>query len=359
MKFAIPGFIIGLIINLFLYSKVPGAEIRARWADTIPGLTKQEPAASAGAAIAPFVVRKDPGIYLVDNRGIVVGRAKHDGFLAEANRAGTYYITYQKVGKQIEFFNMSGQPFWRLASREYPYLSYNARLIFLLNGDHSKLRIVDHNGNTVGAREISGRLCTVIAFSQGSDFGAAGFADGAYYAVDPAGLITARGMTPGNTVVKSLAVSDGGQYLAVHYGDDQADGLGLVEIAENQRRDIALGFHGARTALHVNDRGEAMILDGNRLALVDRRARVRYSRDIPPAKTGQSSIVFNNGYYAIAYAGERGDAVLLIVRDDGQVVFSRNYPNEAYLVAEFRGDSLLAKGADNLYCYSLHVPALR
>ncbi|HOO71851.1 MAG TPA: hypothetical protein PK926_08810 [Spirochaetota bacterium] len=356
MKYLIPGFIAGLVLNLFLTTRTAGTEIIPAWTDTVVHLFKTEPAPRKSGREAPFVIKKDPAIAVVSPNGIVEGFQKHEGFLSEANRSGLYYITYQKVGKEIEFFNISGERFWKTSSREYPYLSFNGKLIFLLNGDHSRIRIFDLHGNNIGVKEIAGRLCTCIVFSRTTDIGAAGFADGTYYSVNAEGQIIASGRTPDNTVVKSLAVSDSGLFLAVHYGSDKDDGLRVVDSVEKEFADVPLGFHASKAPLFISDSGKAMILDRDRLLLVNSGGKEEFVITVPPAREGQASIDCNGEYYAVAYPGEKGDARLVILRKDGMVLYSRQYLNEPYLVAEFRQALLLAKGAENLYCYTVRSP---
>ena len=356
MKYLIPGFIAGLVLNLFLTTRTAGTEIIPAWTDTIAHLLKAGPSPGKSDRGVSFIIKKDPAIAVVSPNGTVESFQKHEGLFSEVNRSGLYYITFQKVGKELEFFNISGERFWKTSSREYPYLSFNGKLIFLLNGDHSKIRVFDLHGNNIGVKEISGRLCTCIAFSRTTDIGAAGFADGTYYSVNAEGQVITTGRTPDNTVVKSLAVSDSGLFLAVHYGSDKDDGLRVVDSVEKESADVPLGFHAAKAPLFVSNSGEAMILDRNRILLVDSGGKEEFVISVQPAREGQASIDCNGEYYAVAYPGEKGDARLIILRKDGPVLFSRQYLNEPYLVAEFRQALLLVKGAENLYCYTVRTP---
>ena len=74
-------------------------------------------------------------------------RAQFSGSVAEGLVAfsgdGRFHARYRKVGSEVEFFNAAGERFWRLPSLEYPYLSRRGRLIFLMNGDQSGIRIAE------------------------------------------------------------------------------------------------------------------------------------------------------------------------------------------------------------------------
>ncbi|HOW84058.1 MAG TPA: hypothetical protein PK573_15960 [Spirochaetota bacterium] len=355
MKYLIiPGFLAGIALNLFVATKISGSEIVASWTRTVSEIQKQETSAARMKSQGPhFVVRKEPLIYLLDTAGNLAGTADHTGYLAEANRAGNYLIKFQKVGKEIELFDYSGERFWMVESREYPYFSFNGKLVLLMNGDHSRIRIFDYNGNNIGAEAVSGRLCTVIAFSDCTDIGAAGFADGSYVVIGSGGGIIHSGRAPKGAVVKSIAVSRKGLFVAVHYGADDRDGLMIAGVVEGDVSHAAFGYHAARAPLHVSDEGYVMALDRDRIVLIDRKGDEEYSIPVAPAREGQASVVSSGDFYAVAYPGEKGSAALVIVRRDGTVVFSRQFLNEPYLTAEFRGECLLARGSENLYCYSV------
>lgn len=78
---------------------------------------------------------------------------------------------------------------------------------------------------------------------------------------------------------------------------------------------------------------------------------------VPGKRYGQSSITHDAGLYAVSYAAEKGEAKLMLIRDDGTLIFSRDFINESFLVSTLKNGLLFARGSENLYCYSIHQPA--
>ena len=229
-------------------------------------------------------------------------------------------------------------------SREYPFFTTESSFHMTANQQD---RIFDYNGNNIGRSGI-GRLdrCFHLPIS-----GAA--RPTARVVIGSGGGIIHSGRAPKGAVVKSIAVSRKGLFVAVHYGADDRDGLMIAGVRDGDVSYAAFGYHAARAPLHVSDEGHAMALDRDRIVLFDRKGDEEYSIPVAPAREGQASVVSSGDFYAVAYPGEKGNAALVIVRRDGTVVFSRQFLNEPYLTAEFRGECLLARGSENLYCYSV------
>lgn len=361
MKFIVPGLVIGMIVNFFIYNLEAGTEVSPLWTGILSApsaIQLNEDTAHSKEIIFPYQYMDN--LYIVNAHGLVSKEVKPEGGMITASGNGKYYIMYEKVGSEIQFFDISGAPYWKMKSREYPYVSYNGKLLLLLNGDQSRIRIADFNGNIIGAGEISGRLCTVIAFSSQNDYAAAGFADGSYCFINENGSIINQGSTPGLTLVKSIAVSNNAQFGIVHYGDTQNDFLMCINLNDKTSETIKLAVsHMVKCPLYISDTGEIVIIEKSKLTKYLPDGEVVFELAVPEMKEGQASINFNGGFYAISYSGLSGESYLGILRNDGTVVFFEKFINDSFLVNMFIQGVILAKGSTGLYCYSLHVPAVQ
>ncbi len=353
MWYFLPGLIAGALGALFLFSPAPAVEIGPAWWGAVKNLGAVEKSPVKGSKPLFFVKANEQDYFLLKGNGEVsVSGSVTDG-LSAFSGDGRFYVKYRKVGHAIEFFNARGDRFWKIDSMEYPYLSQGGKMIILMNGDQSGIRMVDDNGNLSGIR-ISGRTCTAVAFSDRGDYGAVGFLDGSYYFVDQKGKVMHYGMTPKMTVVKGLAVGAGGSYGAVHYGDGGKDRLRVVEIESGHGGETELAHaHTVRTSLHVRDDGSCAVIDVDRILRVSPSGSVRMSIAVPPKRPGHSSISFDNGLYAVSYTMRSGPSKIFLFREDGTVLFSREYPAEAFLDASLRENLLFLRGSDNVFCYRL------
>ena len=359
MKFFFPGLIIGAIASLFLLTPTAGTEIDPEWHGGLRAIPAIEPSPrKSSTPVRFFVKNKDTEFYLLGGNGAVVQSGSIEDGLIAFSGDGQFYVRFQKVGSEIEFFNVKGDRFWKIESMEYPYLSHNGKLIMLLNGDQSGIRFVDNNGNGIGAGPVSGRTCTAIAFPDHGDFGAAGFLDGTYFAVNARGKIIARGAAPRGNIVKGVAVSGNGAYTLVHYGNTQKDSIRIIENASGGQEELELKYvHPVKTSLYITDGGNGVVLDTDRILYVSGSGRVRFSIDIPPKRDGHSSISYQDGIFAAAYTMRNGSSKLLLFRDDGIVLFSREFPAESFLDAVVRNGLVLLRGSDNLFCYRISRPS--
>lgn len=355
MRYFIPGLIAGACAALFLFLPAPGIEICPEWWGGVNALSGLEKSPVNRGPKAGFFVRANDRDYaiLAGDGGTAVAGSVTDG-LAAFSGSGRFYVKYQTVGSAVEFFNAAGDRFWRLESLEYPYLSHNGKLVMLMNGDHSGIRLVDYDGNLLGA-PISGRTCTALSFSDSGDFGAAGFLDGSYYFVSPKGKIIGRGMTPAGTMVKGIAVSGSGSFGAVHSGSNAKDFVRIVDLESGDHDEAELSHvHHVRTSLHAGDDGYCAVIDVDRVLYISPSGRVKMTINIPPKRPGHSSIRFLNGVYAVSYTEQGGAAKLILFRDDGVILFSQEFPSESFLDVSLQGSLVFLRGSDHVYCYSIH-----
>ena len=180
-------------------------------------------------------------------------------------------------------YNKKGDRFWKIQSREYPISSYNSKIILLLNGDQSVIRIIDNHGNEIGQKNIYGRLCTSIVFSRKNDFGAIGFINGRYYFINEKGKLIHKGITTSKKIVKTMAVSSNGAYGAVHYGDTQKDTVAIININQKDVNEIDLkNIHKVKTSIHISDNGTVTIHDIDQILNVDEDGDINFRMKVGP-----------------------------------------------------------------------------
>jgi hypothetical protein len=354
MRYFFPGLIAGALVALVLISPGPGDELYPEWWGAIKSIPSLEKSAERGGKTTFFVRASDQDYYLLKGNGdVAVNGSVTDG-LAAFSGNGRFYVKFQKVGSSVEFFNARGDRFWKLESLEYPYLSHGGKLVLLMNGDHTGIRMVDYNGNML-PRRLSGRTCTVIAFSDRGDYAGVGFIDGSYSFVNVKGKVIGSGMTPKGTIVKGVSVSRNGSFAAVHYGNNRKDYLRVIEIGSGDQDAVELSHvHPVKTSLYTGSDGLTTIIDVDRILNVSSSGRVKLSINIPPKRSGHSAISRDNDVYAVTYTMQSGVSRLLLFRDDGVILLSRDFPSESFLDAKIQGDLVFLRGSDNIFCYSLH-----
>ncbi len=361
MRFFFFGFLLGILLALVpLAAPVGGFVLTAEWYGNSDAPETIQPSPSielSGETIPP--VKSQSGLHLLNASGKLLASFPSGGKIIASSTGGEYLALYEQAGKYIEFFNIKGDRFWKMNSLEYPFLSSRSKIILLLNGDHSAIRLVDFNGNPAGAKYVSGRFCTGLVFSKYSDFSAAGFLDGTYYLFDEKGNIAHSGNT-GGAMIKSMAISQNGYFLAVHAGWGNSDRLRLIDIGRNSYREKNLqSAHTTRMPLHIRDDGFCAFIDAGKITVVNKRASIQFELKVPALREGHASIDFNNDVYTFAYPLEKGGSNFIIIRKTGEVIFSKTFENEAFLDCAMGNAFILVRGMKNLYCYGYRNPAIQ
>jgi hypothetical protein len=356
------GFIIGLALNLIpIWEHSASCEIYPEWHGDINFTRNIDISGNPGLAdLRLNPVRTDTGALILSGNGSEIGNIAASEYLVSLCGSGRYIAKYEKAGKEVEFLNSEGARFWKFKSNEYPYLSYNGALVLLLNGDQSRIRVLDYNGNNIGVKEISGRLCTVISFSNQSDFAGAGFLDGTYYIISKSGRIISRNRVPAESLIKGISISDNGNYAAVHYGNNKKDNIRLIDIEENDYYTIPLkNIHHSKTAVDISDKGGVCAIDYDRIIITDDEGTIETVIRIPPKEQGVSSLDCAGGLCAAAYTGTDGISRFLIFKRDGDILSVKEFPGESFIESFLNGPAILVRGSQNLYCYSYYLPGSR
>jgi hypothetical protein len=201
-------------------------------------------------------------------------------------------------------------------------------------------------------------LCTVISFSDQSDYSGIGFLDGSYYILDEKGEIIRSGTAPEGNFIKSITISKNGKYYGVHYGNTEADYVKVVNISEDVSYIITLNnVHVTRTAMHLSDNGELLVLNRDRI-FVASADEIRTIIKILPGKEGFSSVGMSGSVCSASYMGIDDQAHFLMFLEDGQILFHKAYAEESFIESIMYEDVIIVRGNLDLYCYSFQIPGV-
>ena len=352
MRYFFLGLICGIIINFIPFSGSQGAtEIYPEWYGNIESIKSIEKSPNSSLPKNKLSIVSCSDILLLSSAGELLKKINFGNHLVATAKNTPYYAQYDKISTYVELFNTSGDKFWRIKSREYPYITSGGKIILLLNGDHSKVRIISIDGNPAGAKEISGLLCTAIALQQDSDFSGIGFINGSYYVLDEKGDIINNGTTPGSSIIKGMTISSNGNFAVVHYGNTEGDFLRVVNTANDKHYTLKLdNIHLTKTGLNVSDEGIYAAIDYDRI-IICRKDEIRTIIKIPAKSPGLSSLHFANNIYFASYMSNT-QANFMAFLENGTFLFRKNLAEEAFIESNIYRNMILLRGSGNLYCYS-------
>lgn len=155
---------------------------------------------------------------------------------------GEGYLAYSKMGKEISYFARPGELYWKRETASYPVTDLEGRLILLLSGDLTAVRLMDRNGNMESAAPLTGLVMTDYAFT--NDWPAEGkgerlpaaavlFASGPAYLILYGGSVkVVRLPIPDaeKAFAKSIALAKG--MVAIHMGDAEGDFVRLYSVKD-------------------------------------------------------------------------------------------------------------------------------
>jgi hypothetical protein len=356
MKYFLAGLLLGIAcVCSPLFSKNPPVAFYPQWA---ADLTSSAP---IDASPDPFLPKNQT---ITELLGESIKQFNANGLLASKtdlkpeslvsmSANGKYYVLYKKIGEDVEFFSTAGERFWKIHSQEYPYLSPNAKMALLLVADLSGIRIVDFNGNIQGSQPVGGRFCTAISFARLNDWAAVGFFDGTVFVLTEKGEIAFKGTVPQGNSVKSIALSDNGSALAVHYGTTDKDGL-MIALKERSWKSYTFNLpvvHHTKIALCVNDEGSVALLNGDALLISDTSGEVKSRIALSPVRAGHSALVSDGRYFALTYRKKDGGSALLTFSPEGFVIMKRDFVSEPFLDCAIRGNLLTVRGLSSMYVW--------
>lgn len=355
MKFILSGLIPGALLALFLFPALPGTEIHPLWSRPFTDLI-ETPVERGERTEYHRILFHENHLLSVDFRGRIRMRVAVPGGRFEHSGDGIYYVKYEKTGTSISFHERSGERFWKMESMEYPYLNSDGSLVLLLNGDHSRLRIVDRNGNLTGMKEIHGRLATHISTPGERRGVAVGFLDGTYYRLDGKGEPLCQGIVPGRQVVKTIHAAPGGRAL-VHYGGTENDGLILDTCDEGETRQVDLeSVQHTRTALKMLESGLVLFMDREGIRGFTKELKPLFSHSLERSE-GHASFDGNSRMVTATWRNSRGEGEMLLMDVEGTPFFRHAFAGESFLDGSMSGPFMFLRGSDRLYCYSIFHPA--
>jgi len=357
MRYLFSGIIAGALAGIFFFQGVSASEIVPEFYNSIRSLDLSVNNDNRKIPDS-FVVSTDGKVFLVDKSGNTVKKVENKDTLIEFSGNGDFYIQYGKVSTKIELFGINGERYWQKDSREKPFMSYSGKLILLLNGDHSGIRIFDTNGNTIGAGQITGRLCTSVEFSEKNDFAACGFIDGSYHFINQSGVIINSGIVPAGNAVKGVSISSNGRFGLVHFGNTVKDYVRIVNIEDNDFEDSAIeNVHPVKTAINISDDGYGAIFDNDKVLLFDDDCDLQFKLNVPKKRPGFSTLVYENGIYALGYTKNTGESQLIVFRKSGEIFYAKEYPGESFLSSKIKDKIIFLRGSDNLFAYKIQLQA--
>lgn len=357
MLYLFLGLILGILLSIAPVWTPSGAmEIYPEWHGSIDSIRNIDETANPALSKINLHLTSMSDLYLLSAKGQLLKQINFGNHLVSVSSSGKYYAQFDKIGTHVEFLNSAGDRFWRIKSMEYPYITSNGKIILLLNGDQSKVRIMNINGNPTGAKEIYGTLCTAISLSKNTDYSAIGFLDGSYFLLNENGDVLNRGTTPDNSIVKGISISINGKYFVIHYGDNKKDFLRLVDSGRDKSYTIQLkNVHTTRTALNVNDKGNIAVIDFDRI-IISHYDKIESIIKIPPKSPGVSSIDVISNIFLTCYKSINGKTNFFIFLDDGTLLFRKSFSDDTFIESRLIENIIFLRGSSNLYCYSLLLP---
>ncbi len=355
MKFFFIGLISGFVLNFIFFLPESGVQINALWHGKVNEVSSIEKSPIfQESASEKFFVKKENILSLLDGKGSQIASVDIEENLSAQSGNGMYYAKYEKLGKSIELFGIAGGRYWNIKSLEYPSLSYNSKLVLLLNGDQSRIRILDLNGQPAGAGSISGRLNTVISFSEQSDYAAVGFLSGTYFILNESGNIIAEGQAPKGNIIKSAAVSSNGKFAVVHFGNTDLDSLKIINIEKNKESIYKLKhIYRTNAVLNISDEGRTCFIDTDKIIILKPNGKIYSEIEIKSKREGYGSISLWQGIYSAGYTDNSGQARFLLFNENGNILMNKSFSSDSFLQTKISNGVVFLRGSDNLFCYRM------
>lgn len=353
MRYIFLGLIVGFILNFFVFTLSSGSELEAKWYKSLDSEFTKKTDKSKDKNY--FSVKMEHSLLTYDSNGNDISKLEDSKDIFSVSGNGRFAIKFNKVGSSVEFLNTYGEPFLKMDSREYPHLSYNGKLILLINGDLSRIRLSNFNGNIIGEKEISGRLCTSYCFSKKSDLAGVGFLDGTFYFVNEFGEIIYSNSVKNGNIVKGLAISNNGKFGVVHSGNSDKDYVRVINIVEKSSNSIYVGLSKkVKTAIFVDNSGETLFLENDSILNINDSSKLNYKMNISPVRKGYALINAIGNFYVATYPLQSGGTKFLIFKKSGKIYFSKKFKDEKFMDFYILKNKIILRGIDTLFCYKFH-----
>lgn len=160
-----------------------------------------------------------------------------DDRLYEIPLHGDGYITYEKIGHEVDYRSGSGEILWKREFSSYPVTSPDGSMILMIAGDSNIIEVIDRNGNKTLNEDIAGSLLTDYSFAGNCSGAALSYSDGTVYLIAKDSLLKHIMEGEEYVFVKSIAISDRCEHIAVHYEDKEGDHVVIFDIHEEKSDD--------------------------------------------------------------------------------------------------------------------------
>ncbi|TGN10005.1 hypothetical protein [Leptospira ilyithenensis] len=174
--------------------------------------------------------------YRIENRYFSFVTNKFTGY-EEPNRVdfallAPGHIEYQKIGDEVNFFDDSGELFWKKSINSYPRSGYFSSPVLYLSGDNNTVFLLDSSGNRVGLGELNGRFLTDFDFDHTGKGAVVLFSGGEIYRIDEKGnslYSLDLSIDRKESFFKSVSISPNGSFVAVHFSTGKKDSFLILD----------------------------------------------------------------------------------------------------------------------------------
>lgn len=356
MKFILAGMMIGLIAAMLpLTVSGTGSSIIPAWHADKSSISMTKLSVFDVPDVRYVALNIDGFPMILDGNGsLIESYPSDDSTLYSFSEDGKFYCTYSKTGTEVSYYNTDGTRFWAINTPQYPLISPHGSIVILQVADMGTLYLLDKNGKQIENGVLTGKFCTSIDFSE-NEWIIAGFTSSDYYIADNKGAIRYEGETTEKTMVKTAVLSSTAQFAAVHYGDEEHDGLQVIEISTGNIRNIELSNrHITRTALLVQDDGTCYILNGDEIAVVPSNKKTIETRiKVDMQRPGLATIAESGPYIFAGYVRQDGVPTLKILSAVKKplIIAELDFPEEKALKCSSAGRLMIAEGTRNLYTW--------
>ena len=154
---------------------------------------------------------------------------------------GLGYLSYKKLGRDINFISTRGEVLWNKKYSSYPISDYYGKLILLLSGDSSNIEIITSNGFSLDKDQLHGVYLSDYGFATRVSVVLLVFSSGETYLIEETGKTVFKHIfksETNNIFLKSGVLSPRAKLSAVHLFKDGRDMIFIIEKDNNEKAKI-------------------------------------------------------------------------------------------------------------------------
>lgn len=236
--------------------------------------------------------------------------------IIEIPTLGSGFLSYKKIGDKITFYSKNGEILWKKNYQSYPYSTPYGKILYLISGDGNQILIIDVNGNPVGAKQLDGRFLTDISNSSKSGSFIL-FSGGEYFRLDSAGRLVYKNddLDSGEfKFFKSSAISENGEFVAVHFVEGENDYIQLYNNKIPQYKIKLNTVYPHKIYLSISNSGEILLNLREKIQLYSNKGEV--IKTLSKSREEEVyQICFSNGEIFLASSGDK----VLFLTKDGEI----------------------------------------